>query len=62
MAEKCKKTFCLKQVNPNIPDLYFATPFKKDEDRGECLLCELGEKKEEVPISTRFTRGEREIK
>lgn len=60
MSEKCKKTFCLKQVNPNIPGLYFGVPFQKDENYGECYLCELEIRKEEIQteslISTRFTR------
>ena len=60
MPEKCKKSFCLKQVNPNIPGLYFGVPFQRDENYGECYLCELEDRREgnrtDLFVSNRFTR------
>lgn len=60
MVEKCKKAFCLKQVNPDIPDLYFGIPFERDENYGACHLCDMKEKKEDdrtgLLISNRFIR------
>jgi len=32
----------MKQVNPNIPNLYFGTPFERDENWGCCYLCGMG--------------------
>jgi hypothetical protein len=51
MAEKCKKSFCMKQVNPNIPNLYFGTPFERDENWGGCYLCGMG-------LGARYILGE----
>lgn len=51
MTEKCKKSFCLKQVNPNIPDLYFGVPFQKDKNYGECCLCEMGKREREFIVT-----------
>ncbi len=36
----CKKTFCLKQVNPYNPESgYFGIPFEYDESWFGCYLC-----------------------
>ena len=56
----CNKRKCLKQVNPDIPDVYFGVPFEKDENWYACYLCELEEKRKgkqtKFLISNRFTR------
>ena len=55
----CNKTFCLKQVNPNISDLYFGIPFQRDESRMECYLCgkeEEGDGRIDTIFSNRFIR------
>ena len=39
---KCKKSYCMKQMNPLIPNIYFGKPFEKDEDSGACRLCDMG--------------------
>ena len=37
---KCKKSFCMKMVNPDKPEAgYFGEPFVYDENWLACLLC-----------------------
>jgi len=54
----CNKTKCLKQVNPDVPDIFFGVPFEYDENWMGCYLCRLEDPKEEILKSStgKFTR------
>jgi hypothetical protein len=36
------KIYCMKQVNPKVPRVYFGTPWEYDDDYLACHLCKQG--------------------
>ncbi len=38
---KCQKSYCLRQVNPTKPNIYFGVSFEKDHHWMGCYLCDL---------------------
>lgn len=36
------KKYCMKQVNPKTPRVYFGVPWKWEEEALACFLCGLG--------------------
>ena len=55
---KCQKSYCLKQVNPDVPNLYFGIPFERDENWFGCWLCDRKRSTSmEIEKEGRFARG-----
>lgn len=54
----CNKPKCLKQLNKNIPNIYFGTPFEYDENVLACHFCRPEGTKERIVESPtgKFTR------